>query len=148
MTDNILEFHSRPVKPRTRTTFIDQPDEEEDWTPRRRNPNMHTFRFRSLKLILESDETDLVRDVRFDFDKAKTKLKKIRQRLKSVQEQAAAQVRQLTAAETKLSEAIEAAERSSPVDDKSGAYRDLLAAFGKLDSVGQEAIVQYLKTQV
>jgi hypothetical protein len=107
MSDNIVEFHSRPVKPRTRTTFIDQPDEEEDWTPRRRNPNMHTFRFRGLKLILESDETDLVRDVRFDFDKAKTKLKKIRQRLKSVQEQAAAQVRQLTAAETKLNEAIE-----------------------------------------
>jgi hypothetical protein len=34
------------------------------------------------------------------------------------------------------------------VDDKSGAYRDLLAAFGKLDGVGQKAIVQYLKTQV
>lgn len=59
----------------------------------------------------------------------------------------AAQVRQLTAAEEKLSGAIKAAQ-VAPTDDKSGAYRDLLVAFGKLGSAGQEAIVQYPKTQV
>jgi hypothetical protein len=145
MTDNILEFCGRSTKPRT---FIDQADDE-DGAPRRKNrshgPNMHTFAFRSLKAILESDEADLVRDVRFDIGKAK--LKKTRQRLKGVQEQMAAQVKQLTAAETKLSAAIVAA-RAAPADDKSDAYRDLLAAFGKLDRRGQEAVVHYLKTQV
>jgi len=70
---------------------------------------MHTLLFRSLKLILESDETDLVRDARFDMDKAEKKLKAIRRRLKGVQEQAAAKVQQLTAAETKLTAAIVAA---------------------------------------
>ena len=72
MTDNILEFCGRSAKPRTHT-FIDQVDDE-DGAPRRQNrshgPNMHTLLFRSLKLILESDETDLVRDARFDMDKA------------------------------------------------------------------------------
>lgn len=56
-------------------------------------------------------------------------------------------MRQLTAAEEKLSGAIKAAQ-VAPTDDKSGAYRDLLVAFGKLGSAGQEAIVQYPKTQV
>ncbi len=147
MSDNVVEFRAA-AKPRAHT-FIDQADEE-DLAPRRQDrhgPNMQTFVFRSLKLILESDETDLVRDVRFDIDKAKTKLKKIRQRLKSVQEQAAAQVQQLTAAETKLTAAIVAAQ-SAPADDKSDAYRDLLVAFGKLDRRGQEAVVHYLKTQI
>ncbi len=77
MTDNILEFCGRSAKPRTHT-FIDQVDDE-DGAPRRQNrshgPNMHTLLFRSLKLILESDETDLVRDARFDMDKAEKKLK-------------------------------------------------------------------------
>jgi hypothetical protein len=143
--DNILEFSA---KPRTRT-FIAQADDE-DWAPRRQNrhgPNMQTLVFRSLKLILESAEVDLVRDVRFDVDKAKTKLKKIRQRLKSVQEQAAAQVQQFTAAETKLTAAIAAAQ-AAPADDKSDAYRDLLAAFGKLDRHGQKSVLCYLATQV
>ena len=102
MTDNILEFCGRSAKPRTHT-FIDQAYDE-DCAPRRQS--MHTFAFRSLKLILESDETDLVRDVRFDIDKAQTKLKKTRRRLKGLQEQTAAQVKLLTAAETKLAAAI------------------------------------------
>jgi hypothetical protein len=42
----------------------------------------------------------------FDVDKAQTKLKAVRRRLKGVQEQAAAQIKLLTAAETKLSAAI------------------------------------------
>jgi hypothetical protein len=148
MTDNIVEFRAA-AKPRTHT-FIDQADEE-DWTPLRQNrihgPNMHTFAFRSLTAILESDETDLVRDIRFDLDKAKTKLKRISKRLKSVQEQAAAQVQRLTAAEAKLTAAITAAQ-TAPADDKSDAYRDLLAAFGKLDRHGRKSVLCYLATQV
>jgi hypothetical protein len=72
-------------------------------------PNMHTFLFRSYDLIVQSDEADLVRDVCFDIDKAQTKLKAVQRRLKGVQEQAAARVQLLTAAETKLRAAIVAA---------------------------------------
>jgi hypothetical protein len=43
-----------------------------------------------------------------------------------------------TAAETKLTAAIVAAQ-AAPADDNSDAYRDLLAAFGKLDRHGQRA---------
>ena len=62
--------------------------------------------FRSRELILESDEADLVRDVCLDIDRAEGKLKRIQQRLKGVQEWAAAEIQLLTAAETKLSAAI------------------------------------------
>jgi hypothetical protein len=55
--------------------------------------------------------------------------------------------RRWQARQTKLNEAIVAAQ-AAPAAGKDDAYRDLLAAFGKLDSAGQEAIVQYLKTQV
>jgi Mg2+ and Co2+ transporter CorA len=75
----------------------------------RNGPNMHTFLFRKYDLIVESDEADLVRDVCFDIDKAEKKLKAIRRRLQDVQEQAAAQVQLLTAADTKLTAAIVAA---------------------------------------
>lgn len=44
-----------------------------------RGPTMQTVRFRSIKLILETDENDLARDIRFDCNKAKRKLTKIRQ---------------------------------------------------------------------
>jgi hypothetical protein len=71
--------------------------------------NMQTFVFRSYDLIVESDEADLVRDVCFSIDRAQTKLKRIQQRLKDVQEQAAANVQLLTTAETKLTAAIVAA---------------------------------------
>jgi hypothetical protein len=74
-----------------------------------RGPSMQTLVFRSYDLIVESDEADLVRDVCFDIDKAQTKLKAVRRRLKGVQEQAAAKLQLLTAAETKLTAAIVAA---------------------------------------
>jgi hypothetical protein len=83
------------------------------WRPRVRK-NMQTFLFRSYDLIVESDEADLVRDVCFDIDKAQTKLKAIQRRLKGVQEQAAARVQMLTAAETRLTAAIVAALLSTP----------------------------------
>jgi hypothetical protein len=70
---------------------------------------MHTFLFRSRDLILESDEADLVRDVCLELDKAEKKLKAIRRRLQGVQDQAAAQVQLLSAADTKLTAAIVAA---------------------------------------
>jgi hypothetical protein len=71
--------------------------------------NMHTYLFRSLDVILESDDADLVQDVCLDFDKAEKKLKAIRRRLQSVQEQAADQVQRLATADTKLTAAIVAA---------------------------------------
>jgi hypothetical protein len=82
--------------------------------PRRRpdsqpGPNLQRLLFRSSDLIVESDEADLVRDVCVDIDRAQTKLKRIQLRLKGVQEQAAARVQLLTAAETKLTAAIVAA---------------------------------------
>jgi hypothetical protein len=67
---------------------------------------MQRLLFRSSHLIVESDETDLVRDVCFSIDRAQAKLKRIQRRLKDVQEQAAARVQLLTAAETKLTAAI------------------------------------------
>ena len=70
---------------------------------------MHTLLFRSYDLIVQSDEADLVRDVCFDIDKAQTKLKGVRRRLQGVQEEAAAKVQLLTAADTKLTAAIVAA---------------------------------------
>ena len=70
---------------------------------------MQRLLFRSSDLIVESDEADLVRDVCFDIDRAQTKLKRIQRRLKGVQEQAAARVQLLSAAETKLTVAIVAA---------------------------------------
>jgi hypothetical protein len=71
--------------------------------------NIRTLCFRSREALLESDEADLVRDVGLDLHKAEVKLKAIRQRLQSVQEWAAEQVEQLTAADTNLSAAIVAA---------------------------------------
>ena len=95
-------------------TIIDFPNP----SPRRRalrrtsvrnGPNLQRLLFRGSRLIVESDEADLVRDVGFAVDRAQTKLKAIQRRLKGVQEQAAAQVQLLTAAETKLTAAIVAA---------------------------------------
>ncbi|HZV07271.1 MAG TPA: hypothetical protein VE999_19465 [Gemmataceae bacterium] len=71
--------------------------------------NMHDALFRSYDLILKSDEADLIRDVGRDIRKAEIKLKKVRQRLQGIREQSAAQIQQLTAADTKLSAAIVAA---------------------------------------
>jgi hypothetical protein len=70
---------------------------------------MQTFLFRSYDLIVESDEAELLRDVCLDTHKAEVKLRKLKQRLQVVQEQSAAQIQLLTAAETKLSAAIVAA---------------------------------------
>jgi hypothetical protein len=89
-------------------------DEELGWGSRsrphtRRGPNMHTFLFPSRRVILEADEADLVQDVCLNIDRAQTKLRQLRERLQGVQEQAAAEVQLLTAAETKLAAAIVAA---------------------------------------
>jgi hypothetical protein len=71
--------------------------------------NMHTFLFRSYDLIVESEEADLVRDVCCNIDRAQTKLRRVKQRLKDVQAWAASQEQLLTAADTKLTAAIVAA---------------------------------------
>jgi hypothetical protein len=89
-------------------------DQEVSRTPRRSKSSMHTFVFRSYDLIVESDEADLIRDVRLDMHKANVKLKKVRQRLQGVQERAAAQVQLLTKAEARLAAAIAAALSQEP----------------------------------
>jgi hypothetical protein len=95
--------------------------EQEPERPRvRGGANMHTFLFRSRELILESDETDLVRDVCLNIDRAQTKLRQLRERLQGVQEWAAKQVEELTAAETKLSAAIVIAQLSTREEKSDG----------------------------
>ena len=81
------------------------------WSPEnaRKRANMHTLLFRSSHLIVESDEADLVRDVRFSLDRAEAKLERIQARLEALREQTAAQLELLTTAETKLTAAIVAA---------------------------------------
>jgi hypothetical protein len=81
MSDNVITFPEPAGRfPKRRTIPVtSEPDV-------RNRSNMHTFLFRSYDLIVESDEADLVRDVCFDIDKAQTKLKAIRRRLKGVQE--------------------------------------------------------------
>jgi hypothetical protein len=59
--------------------------------------------------LLEADEAELIRDVCCDIDKAQKKLKKIRERIESLQEYAVNELQLLTAADTKLSSAIVAA---------------------------------------
>lgn len=75
----------------------------------RNGPNMQRLLFRGYDLIVESEEADLVRDVCFNVDRARTKLKAIQRSLQGVRERAAARVQLLTAAETKLTAAIVAA---------------------------------------
>src|SRR5437588_5632836 len=110
MSINIVKIRGRSAEPRAHT-FV---EEEQDVTPSgrtrvRNGPNMQRLLFRSSSLIAESDEADLSRDVCLNIDRAQTKLGLIKRRLKSVQEQAAAQVQLLTTAETKLTAAIVAA---------------------------------------
>jgi hypothetical protein len=88
-------------------TVIDFPKRKS--SRRRPYSQMRKLVFRSSHAIAESDEADLVRDVCFDMDRAQSKLRRVQQRLKNVQEQAAAEVQLLTAAETKLAAAIVAA---------------------------------------
>jgi Mg2+ and Co2+ transporter CorA len=109
MSSNIFNFPGK----------IRHPDMQEEEAPAKLDrrsrdrvhdrANMQSFLFRSYDLIVESDEADLFRDVCLDIHKAEVKLKKVRQRLQRIQEQSAAQIRLLTAADTKLTAAIVAA---------------------------------------
>ena len=112
MSDNVFKFPSASLKRGKAVEVASDPDEAERWRSRpytRRGRNMHTFLFRSYRLIVESGEADLVRDVAYDVDKAQTKLRLLKQRWQSVKEQAAAQIELLSTAETKLTAAIVAA---------------------------------------
>jgi hypothetical protein len=97
MSENIIDFPAAADRPITRAR------------PRSTSRSIWTLAFRSYNSIVESDEADLVRDACLDIDKARTKLRLVKRRLKDVQEQAAAQVQLLTAADTKLTAAIVAA---------------------------------------
>ena len=101
----VIEFPNasqRRASPRRRAAYRSRPGPCD-------GPNLQRLLFRSSHLIVESDEADLVRDVCVDVDRAQTKLKRIQLRLKGVQDEAAAKVQLLSAAETKLSAAIVAA---------------------------------------
>jgi hypothetical protein len=104
MDNNIVTFPG--FSPKCGTTNLPK---KARWQTYVRKGPMHKFLFRSLDLILESDDADLVQDVCLDLDKAEKKLKGIRRRLQGVQEQAADQVQRLTTADTKLTAAIVAA---------------------------------------
>jgi hypothetical protein len=65
--------------------------------------------FRSRELILQSGESDLVRDVSLDIDRARGKLERMRARADGLREYAATELRLLTEADIKLSAAIVAA---------------------------------------
>jgi hypothetical protein len=108
---NIVTF-PEPAGPfpkrRTISIAADEPDEEEPLGRTRYHRRQHLL-FRSRESILASDEEDLIRDVCSDIDRAEGKLKRIQQRLKGVQQWAAAEILLLTAADTKLSAAIVAA---------------------------------------
>ena len=104
MSHNVVEFRGKSAKPRASTSRAS------GRAPRVPNgPNMQRLLFRSSHLIVESNEADLVRDVGLALDRAQTKLGRIKQHLRDVQEQAAAEVQLLTTAETKLTAAIVAA---------------------------------------
>jgi hypothetical protein len=77
--------------------------------PRSTGVNIRTLCFRSYDLIVESDETELLRDVCRDTHKAEVKLRKVKERLQGERERSAALIELLTAAETRLSGAIVAA---------------------------------------
>jgi hypothetical protein len=64
---NIVTFPGASPKRGRTVPVSSEPQEEVHWQQPVRNcngPNMHTFLFRSSRLIVESDEADLVRDVR------------------------------------------------------------------------------------
>jgi hypothetical protein len=108
MTGNIITFRGVGVRSRPASR---RPGKS--YSRGENGPNMQRLLFRASNLIVESDEADLVRDVGFAVDRAQTKLKAIQRRLKGVREHAAAQVKLLTDAETKLTAAIVAAQLST-----------------------------------
>jgi hypothetical protein len=90
-------------------SVIDFPKRKSSWHRpyrQRGSKNKHKLAFRSYEHIVESDEADLVADVCFDMDRAESKLRRVKQRLHNVREEAAAQIELLAAADAKLSAAI------------------------------------------
>ncbi len=107
--ENGDEVHSLP---RRLVDIVQEPDREEeqdpaDVRPRRVGGNMHTYIFRSYDLIAEADEADLIRDVSCDIHKARVKLGKVQQQLRTLRDRAREQF--LASVETKLAAAIVAA---------------------------------------
>jgi hypothetical protein len=122
MSSEIITFPGRASK-LNRSVRV---DDEEDEAPyqRRQSPYregaLHTVTYRSYDLIVQSDESDLVRDVCFDVDKAARKLEAIRQQLRRDRERLTSRVELLTAAETKLTAAIVVALLSTREEQSDG----------------------------
>jgi hypothetical protein len=70
--------------------------------------------FRSYDLIAKSGEAELMRDVGLDVEKAKTKLRKIREQIIIDRNKAVARAEMMSKAEAKLSAAIEAEATQTP----------------------------------
>jgi hypothetical protein len=109
MSENVVEFPGSSPKRKTAIAISGEIDEQRRWKPRRPYTRRKRPVFRSYSLIVESSDDDLIRDVGLDVEKARTKLRLLQERLKGVREQSAAQIKLLTAADTKLSAAIVAA---------------------------------------
>lgn len=103
MTAEIIAFKSSPASRGLPARAALDPERK----------NMHTFLFRSREAILESDEADLIADVRFDLHKAQVKLERMRTGRQSLQERTTAELRLSIAADIKLTAAIVAALLSS-----------------------------------
>ncbi len=107
----VITFPGRAAKPNRTTVDI----EEEDYSCYRRRQapyregSFATLLYRSYDLIVQSNDADLVRDVRFDIDKAARKLEAVRRQLQRDRERLAARIQLLTTVEIKLSAAIVAA---------------------------------------
>jgi hypothetical protein len=98
MSSNIFVFPHAAPRAKVRAEYRSRTCDEQK--------NMHTYLFRSREALLEADETELVRDVSMDLDKASKKLNGIRKRLKGMRENYATEVQSLEVAERKLAAAI------------------------------------------
>jgi hypothetical protein len=106
--DNIFTFPSASARKSSGATSAARPKVRAEYRSRTGDgqKNMHTYLFRSREALLEANETELVRDVSMDLDKASKKLNGIRERLKGVKENYDAEMQSLKAAERKLAAAI------------------------------------------
>ena len=93
------------------TQSHDQSDNDESYSYRGRPYRRHKpiALFRSYRTILESNETDLIRSVGAEPDRAQNKLRYIKRTLRSFEAHAAERIERMRAAEATLSAAIVAA---------------------------------------
>jgi hypothetical protein len=107
MTADIIELRSAVTRDAARRKAAKAPVRAAKVA--RPEKNMHNLLFRSREAILESDEADLIADVRFDLHKAQVKLQRMRTARQSLEERTTAELALSVEADTKLAAAIVAA---------------------------------------